>query len=302
MKIGSRTVAGAYGSKIFDFINYTLLILICVVTLYPFINTIAISFNDSYDSLRGGITVWPRMFTLHNYNTILRNKDIYSSTIISVLRTVIGCVTSTAACFMAAYAISRKEFVLGKFLSNFYILTMYVGGGIIPSFILMKELGLTNNFLVYILPMMVNGYYIMVIRSYLMGISDSIIESARIDGAGEYRIMFRIIYPLCVPVLVTIGLFSAVRQWNGWFDTFLYCSSKQSLSTLQYELQKVLSSSQQAATQVDFSAANDGGFLEPTPQSIRATMTVVASFPIMVLYPFLQKYFVTGLTLGGVKG
>lgn len=183
---------------------------------------------------------------------------------------------------------------------------MYFSGGLIPTYLLMRYLGLVNNFLVYILPRLVVAFNVMVIRSYIeSSIPYSLIEAAKIDGSSEYRILFTIIMPLSVPVLATMILYTAVGQWNAWFDTMLYCSSEARLSTLQFELQKLL----QAARTMSSSAMDIAHAVESerskatvTPNSIRAAMTVVAVVPILFVYPFLQKYFVHGLTLGGVKG
>ena len=203
-----------------------------------------------------------------------------------------------------AYVLSRKEFIFRKTLTPFVVFTMYFSGGLIPIFILMRDLGLINNFLVYILPGMIGAYNIMVMRSYIEGIPESLIEAAKIDGASEYRILFGIIFPLSLPVIATITLFVAVGQWNSWFDTMLYAGSNPSLTTLQFELQKLLTSSlSMAATDSDaMMNMGDAARTAVTPTSIRAAMTVIAVVPILFTYPFLQKYFIKGLTLGGVKG
>lgn len=287
---------------IFDTINTIIMLFLLAVTLYPFINTLAVSLNDAMDTIRGGIYFWPREFTTSNYRLILENKDIYNATLISILRAVTGSLTSVSCCVMVAYALSRKEYVLRRIITRLLVFTMYFSGGLIPVYFVIRDLGLTNNFLVYIIPGMVNAFNIMVVRSYIDSLPESFAESAKIDGASEFRILVSIIFPLCLPVVATITLFVAVGQWNSWFDTFLYCSSKKSLSTLQYELQKVL---QQANTamqdKVDFAGAREGRG-NVTPASIRATMTIIATLPIIMVYPFLQKYFVKGMTLGGVKG
>ena len=217
---------------------------------------------------------------------------------ISVARTVIGTVLSVFLTAMLAYVLSRKEFIYKKQLSFIYVLTMYVSGGMIPTYILMKELHLLNNFWVYIIPGLISAFNMIVIRTFINGIPYSLIESAKIDGAGDFRIFIQIILPLCKPVLATVALFVAVGQWNSWFDAMLYCSADNSLTTLQYELMKLLSSTttQGASAEV---MKNAGSIVTPT--SIRAAITIVTAVPIVCLYPFLQRYFVSGLTIGGVK-
>jgi putative aldouronate transport system permease protein len=265
-----------------------------IVTLYPFINTLAVSLNDAIDSIRGGIYLWPRSFTIINYKTILENSKIYNAALISVLRALIGSVLNVICCLMVAYTLSRQDFVLKRLYSRLFIFSMYISGGLIPTYFLMKDLNLRNNFLVYILPAIVSAWNILVVRSYIDGLPPSLIESAKIDGASELRIIFSIIFPLSLPVLATITLFVAVGQWNSWFDTMLYCSSKQSLSTLQFELQKVLQSSQMLSSQADMSQALTAASNRKTvtPNSLKAAMTIVSIVPILCVYPYLQKFFV----------
>jgi putative aldouronate transport system permease protein len=288
---------------ILDFVVYTTLIFLVIVTLYPFLNTLAVSFNDALDSSKGGIHLWPRKFTLYNYRSLLTRHQIYNAALISVLRTVLSTFFCTFSTAMVAYTLSRKEFVLRKIISFIYVLTMYIDGGLIPTYFLMRNLGLTNNFWVYVLPGLVTAFNLIVIRTYINGLPESLIESARMDGAGEFTIFAKIVLPLCKPVLATIALFVAVANWNSWFDTFLYNSSNPKLSTLQYELMKVLQSANSMTGSLEqaLAQAATGSVNTITPRAIRATMTVIVTVPIAVVYPFLQRYFVHGLTLGGLK-
>ncbi len=288
---------------ILNLVVYTTLIFLVIVTLYPFLNTLAVSFNDALDSAKGGIYLRPRKFTLYNYQSLLTRSQIFHASFISVLRTVLSTLFCTFSTAMVAYTLSRKEFVLRKLFSFIYVLTMYIDGGLIPTYFLMKGLGLTNNFWVYVLPGLVTAFNLIVIRTYINGLPESLIEAARADGAGEFTIFVKIVLPLCKPVLATIALFVAVANWNSWFDTFLYNSSNPKLSTLQYELMKVLqtANSMTGSLMQALSQAAAGTVNTITPRAIRATMTVIVTVPIAVVYPFLQKYFVHGLTLGGIK-
>jgi putative aldouronate transport system permease protein len=301
------TKRALYKNNMEDFIidstNYFILALIMIITLYPFINTLAVSFNDAIDTVRGGIYLWPRKFTLINYKVVLGTDAIYNATLISVLRAIVGAVVGINASFIVGYALSRKEFVLRKLYSKMFVYSMYFYAGLLPVYFLMKDLHLRNSFLVYILPGVVSAWNIIVIRSFIDGIPPSFIESAKMDGASEFRTMYSIVFPLCMPVNAAIALFVAVGQWNSWFDTMLYCSSVQGLSTLQFELQKMLQTSQKMATGADmaFSQQNSSGNTI-TPVSLKATMIIVSVVPILCVYPFLQKYFVKGITLGGIKG
>lgn len=293
------------GDRLFDFCNILFMCFLIVVTLYPFLNTLAVSLNDANDSIRGGIYLVPRKFTWANYEYVFREATIFHAALISVLRTVIGTVITVFCSAMVAYTISRPEYVLRKFVTVAFVLTMYFNGGLIPNFLLIRELGLLNNFWVYIVPGIIGVFNMIVIRSFIDGLPEGILESARIDGAGEFITFVKIALPLSLPVLATVSLFTAVWQWNSWFDVFLYNSSTAELSTLQYELMKILQNSNaslSSRTSVDaIASAQHASSSFVTPASVRATMTIVASVPIIMVYPFLQKYFVKGMTLGGVK-
>ncbi|GAB2568701.1 carbohydrate ABC transporter permease [Gracilibacillus alcaliphilus] len=289
---------------IFDTINVTFMLLLVVVMLYPMLNTLAISLNEATDTVRGGLHILPRSFTTYNYAHVFNEAQIIQAGIISVLRTVVGTGLGVFASAMVAYTISRPHFFLKKFITLAFVLTMYMNAGLIPTYLLNRELGLIGSFWVYIIPGLIGVFNLIVIRSFIEGLPETIFESARMDGAGEFVQFFRIALPLAVPVIATVSLFVAVGQWNQWFDVFIYNSSIPELSTLQYELMKVLQSTNTSGgSAADSFSRSLGGQVEVvTPQSIRAAMTVVVSIPIIMVYPFLQKYFVKGLTLGGVKG
>ncbi|KAI7260456.1 hypothetical protein KC345_g10059 [Hortaea werneckii] len=206
---------------------------------------------------------------------------------------------------MLSYTLSRKEYVFRKPITIIFVLTMYFSAGLIPNYFLIKDLHLLNSFWVYVFPSMISAFNMIVIRTYIGTIPESLLESAKIDGAGDFRIFMRVVFPLCKPVLATIALFVAVGAWNSWFDAFIYTSSKQNLSTLQYELMKLLSSTMNANSNPNVAAGigmnQDSAKALVTPLSIRAAITVVASVPILLVYPFMQKYFVVGLNVGSVK-
>ncbi len=269
-----------------------------IVTLYPVLNTLAISFNDGLDALRGGIYLLPRKFSVKNYITVFKKDDLLVGAYVSVARTVVGTALSLIACAILAFIVSRKNFLFAKQLSLFWVVTMYVNGGMIPVFLLYKGLHLTNSFWVYVIPGMVSAFNMLVIRTYMNGIPDSFEESAQLDGAGYTTIFLNIISPLCKPVYATVALFVAVYQWNSWFDVMLYNRMSDKLTTLQYELMKLLASVTSQSTSAQ-SMKNSTSSITPT--SIRAAASIVTMLPIICVYPFLQQYFVSGLTLGGVK-
>ena len=290
---------------LFHSCNTVFMLCLVLVTLYPFLNTIAVSFNAGNDTIRGGIYLWPRAWTLQNYKAIFASGTIYDAFWISVARTVISTLLNIFLTTMLAYTLSRKEYVFRKPITIIFVLTMYFSAGLIPNYFLIKDLHLLNSFWVYIFPSMISAFNMIVIRTYIGTIPESLLESAKIDGAGDFRIFMRVVFPLCKPVLATIALFVAVGAWNSWFDAFIYTSSKQNLSTLQYELMKLLSSTMNSNSNPNVAAGvgmnQDSAKAMVTPLSIRAAITIVASVPILVVYPFMQKYFVVGLNVGSVK-
>lgn len=298
-----RTVISNY---VFNIVNSIILTFLVVATLYPFWNTVALSFNDGLDSLRGGIKFWPRIFTWQNYKAVFATGAIFNAFKVSVIRTILQTVLNVFLTCMLAYALSRKEYVLRRPLTAILVVSMYVSAGLIPGYFLIRNLGLLNKFAVYIVPNLIDVFNFILVRTYINTLPDSFIESARIDGAGEFRIFMHIIMPLIVPTIAMVALFVAVGAWNSWFDTYLFASGKVNLHSLQYVLMEFLQSSQnQSHSAADAGAlaiAGAGGAGSMvTPVSIRAAITVVATVPILVVYPFMQKYFIVGIAVGGVK-
>jgi len=292
---------------IFHSVNSCFLLLLAFITLYPFWTTIAVSLNDAMDTMRGGITFFPRKTSFFNYQVLFRTGAIPHAFLVTVARTSINLVTSVFFTAMIAFALSRREFILLKPFTFILIISMYINAGLIPTFLLYSRLGLFNSFWVYIVPGIVNAFNFVVMRTYMRTIPESIIESARIDGYGEFYVFIRIVLPLSLPVLATIGLFVAVGSWNAWFDTMIYNAGNVNLHTLQYKLMEYLQSSQSAgksagdAGAMALAAGAGGGSTMVTPMSIRAAITVIAAAPILLIYPFMQRYFVVGLNVGGVK-
>lgn len=289
----------------FTIINTSILLLLSALMLYPLLNTLAISFNDGLDAVKGGIYLWPRMFSLRNYEIVLNMHTIYNAFIISVCKTIVVTFTNLLFTSILAYSLSRSEYIFRKPITIIIVLTMYFDAGLIPNYLLIKDLGLLNTFQAYWVPTIISAFNFIVIRTYMKTIPESFIESAKLDGAGEFCIWWRIVMPLCKPTLAVIALFVAVGSWNSWVDTLLYASREQSLSTLQFELQKLLASAMSSSVAQGGMAgaqaiAGTGGQVT-TPYALRAAITIVAAVPILCVYPFLQRYFVVGLTIGGVK-
>jgi len=289
--------------RIFDWLNYTFLTLVLIVTLYPFLNVLAISLNESTDTVRGGITIFPREFTLENYKAIFEYDNLVTGFINSTLRTIIGTVLGVFSSAMVAFTLSRADFQGRKVISTLLVLTLYFSGGLIPGYMLMRDLHLIDTFWVYVLPGMVNAFNIIIVRSFMDGLPYALQESAKIDGANDFAIFWRVILPLCTPVLATIALFVAVGQWNSWFDTYLYNSSNPSLTTLQYELMKILQNTTMGSTDANAYRGTQAqeAAASVSPESIKMAISMVTIIPILIVYPFLQRFFVQGMTLGAVK-
>ena len=290
MKIESKKTA-------FD---YVLMVLFCgmiVMTVYPFLNVLAISLNDPMDTMRNVNFVIPRQFTLANYRFIFAENNMVQPMIMSVVKNLVGTGLGVVFTAMLAYVLSRKDFYFNKSFTIIFIVTMYVSGGMIPEYLLiMRTLRMGNNFWVYIIPGLIWVYNVILVRSFIEGMPLALQEAAKIDGANDFTIWLKVILPLCKPVLATVALFIAVGQWNSFMDTYLYARE---LPTLQYVLYEIMESAQ---IKVDPHAAALGQLKNTvSPMSVRMAVTVVATVPILVVYPFLQKYFVGGMTLGAVK-
>ena len=285
---------------IFVTCNTLFMLAFVIVTLYPVLNTLALSFNDGIDAVRGGIHLIPRKFTLQNYRTVFSKQNMITGAVVTVLRTILGTGLALASNALLAFIVSRKNFLFRSQLSLFWVITMYVNGGMIPAFLLYKNLHLTGTFWVYVVPGAVSAFNMLVLRTYMQGLPDSLEESAQLDGAGYFTIFVKIISPLCKPVYATVALFVAVYQWNSWFDAMLYNRMKSQYTTLQYELMKLLNSVMQQSGSAD-GAKNVASASAVTPITVRAAATIITMLPIVCLYPFLQRYFVAGLTIGGVK-
>jgi len=291
--------------RIFDVVNIIFMLLLCVVTLYPYLNQLAVSLNDGKDTMFGGITIYPREFTWKNYETVFSNSGFVTSIVVSLLRVLAGTVLGLFLITAAAYAISKKHLPGRSFFIFFLIIPTFISGGLIPVYILYKNLHLMNHFLVYVLPMAFVFFYMIIIRTYLQSLPPSLEESAVIDGANEVQILFKIMVPLSMPVMATVTLWLAVGHWNDWISS-LYFVTKKELFTLQYVMYKVVKEAELINEMIVQTAMTSGGAgavqqVNVTPESVKAATIIVATLPIVSLYPFLQKYFIKGVMIGAVK-
>lgn len=285
--------------RILDAVKVVILVFVVIVTIYPFWNVFIISINDATDSLRGGLYFLPRKLSLAAYSNILNRRTFLESIRVSVARTVVGTPVAILVTSMLAFALSHKDLVGGKFFSLMFVFTMYFGGGLVPYYMVLKNMNLLNSFWVFIIPMMMSVYNMILVRNYIESMPEELFEAAKIDGANDLLIYFRMVLPLSKPILMTVGLFVAIGQWNSWFDAYLYTSS-QSLKPMQSILVEILNQYQTGGSVSDQMSKAAAG-VTVTPDSIRMAATMIVTIPIIMVYPFIQKYFVQGIMLGAVK-
>lgn len=286
--------------KVFNTFNVVLMLVIIFITLYPFWYSLVGSFNVGDDYMKGGVYFWPRNFTLDNYKVVFSDHSIITALGITVARTILGTFTSVLFTSIFAYGFSRKNLMGKKYYAIICLITMYFSGGLIPYYMLIKKLVLINKFLVYIIPGLFSFFNVLILQSFFREIPDSIVESAKIDGAGDYKIFFRLIVPLSKPVLATIALFNAVGHWNAFFDSMLF-TTKPELQTIQVLLMKIIRSRDGASKLAEMGVSVTQA-ANTTSVTIQLATMIVATVPILLIYPFLQRYFVSGLTIGSVKG
>ena len=299
--IGSRSIE----QKIFSVFLTIFMIVLSIIMIYPYLNVLAKAFNEGVDSMRGGITIFPRRPTFQNFLTLFQNDQIINSAMISIARALLGTFLALIVQFTAAYAIKKKNLKGKGIILLFLMFPMFFGGGLIPVYILYSRLQLLNNFLVYVLPGAFNLFNMVIIRTYLRTIPESFEESAKLDGANELVIMFRIIIPLSTPILATVTLWTIVGHWNDWV-TSLYFITRSKLFTMQFVLMKILREYEQLQNLIRESIQHGrpiaaGSFQSSTSEAIQAAQIILTTIPIIVTYPFLQKYFVKGIMIGSLK-
>ena len=288
------------GEWVLDIVKVVFLAFVVVVTVYPFWNIFIISINDATDAIRGGLYFLPRKLSLSSYAEILGRSTFLASIKVSVGRTLIGTPIAVLVTAMLAYPLSRKDLVGRKFWNLLFVFTMYFGGGLVPYYMVLKGIHMLNTFWVFIFPMMMSVYNMILIRSYIESMPDSLFEAAKIDGANDLVVFVKMVLPLSKPILMTVALFVAINQWNSWFDAYLY-TSDQALKPMQSILVEILNQ-YQTGTSTSQAMSNAKAGVTVTPDSIRMAATMVATLPIIMVYPFVQKYFVKGIMLGAVKG
>lgn len=287
------------GSVVFDIINTMALVLFTLLCLFPFYYMLIYSLSTPTEASRN-IMLLPRGLTLQNYIRVAQISAIPQAALVSVLRTIVGAAVTLICCSFFAYLVSKPLMYGRKLIYRLLVITMYVNGGLIPTYLVMRFYGLRNNFLIYILPTALNAYYVILIKTFMEQLPASMEEAAVLDGAGIFTCWFRVVMPLSLPILATITVFAMVGQWNAWFDALIYITRSE-LYPLQYILYKYLQEAQYLANQLD-SPSDVVDVFRPTPDSVRMTITAVITLPILLVYPFMQQYFAKGILLGAVKG
>ena len=296
---GSKIQRSA-GDRIMMVFITIFMVLFCLCTLYPFINTLAISFNEGPDTLRGGIYFAPRIFTLQNYEEIFRDTSILHAYAITILRTVIGTVSTLMLTGLLAYGLSKKYLRGRKIYMVLCTCAMIFNAGLIPTYILYRDVKLINNFLVYVLPSAVNIWDMILMKNFFEQLPEEMEESAEIDGAGTMRIFYSIVIPISMPIIATIAIFSAVGQWNSWYDAYIFCTTRTGLHPIQTYLYKVIALSQaETANAADVQLLSR---MRTNVTTIRAATVIITILPIIFIYCLFQKHFIKCVMLGSLKG
>jgi putative aldouronate transport system permease protein len=284
----------------FGAINAAFMLLVCACTLYPFLYIVTSSLS-AFNASASGLSLIPRSFTTDNYARVLADPLIFSGFRNTILRTALGTALSLLAVFALAYPLSKKYLPNRNLWTGLVVFTMFFSGGLIPSYLLVRGLGLLDKPWALVLPELISAYNLVIVRNYMQTIPSSLEESAKMDGANDIAILFRIILPICKPIIATIALWVAVWHWNAWFDCMIYIT-KPALEVLQLVMRRiVIQGSDQLTEMLGRGMAMDMDQYI-TPEGLKSATIIVTTFPILCVYPFVQKYFMKGILVGSLKG
>lgn len=283
------------GDRVFDTVNVILLVIITAIIILPLWNVVVNSFSSASAVANGDSVFWPKEFSVDNYRAVFQDSSIWLAFLISVLKTVLGVICHVLFCAMVAFGMSKDYLKGRKLYTVMGVITMFFSGGMIPTYLLIKSLGLLDNFLVYILPALFSYYDMVILMNFFRQVPASLEESAKIDGAGIWKIFLTIILPLSKPSLATIALFHGVSQWNDFMTAKLYITN-QALYPLQMKLYEII-----VQQQLSSMRNPTGVVVESTARGVQLATIVVTTVPILLIYPLLQKHFVSGMMLGAVK-
>ncbi len=294
----ARKIKRSLGEHIFDKFNFIFLGLLGLSMLYPFWYELALSLADADKVALSKVYIWPSAMSLESYKNVCSDSNIWNGYLWTIIRTVLGTLIALVLGFHYAYVLSKKYFPNRKFWTGILVFTMFFSGGMVPEYLLIRDLGLMNSVFSLILPGAISAYNITIMRNFLMSLPDSLEESARIDGANDIIILYKIIVPLSLPILATLALWTAVGHWNAWFDAMLYIRSADK-QVLAITLRRIVLVGTNASTT---SLSGEQMTTNMTSETVKAATIMVATIPILCVYPFVQKYFVKGVMVGSVKG
>lgn len=295
----ARYLKRSLGSTTFDAANVLLMLGLVFLMVYPFWYILVLSLNQGQDAARGGLYFFPRRPTLESYGWLFKNSKLLSGAVVSLLRVVVGTTATVFTTALLAYVTTVRHFSGRRFLRIVFIVTMYFSGGLIPMYLLIMRLGLLNTFQVYWVPSLINAFFMLLIAAYLYNIPESLFEAARMDGAAEMRIFLQVVLPLAVPVLAAVSIYVVVSQWNAWFDNLIY-NTRGNWDTLQMYLRRMLLE-MEIALKLNIEVQQAKRARTMTPATVRAATTIIVTLPVLLTYPFFQRYFIGGMTLGSVK-
>ncbi|PYI52225.1 carbohydrate ABC transporter permease [Paenibacillus flagellatus] len=293
----------AFEDRIYSFVVHVLLLLLAFATFYPFWNSAVVSFNEGLDTSLGGVTFWPRQFSLENYRIVLNDARLLQGFVVSAARTVVGTVCTIGMTALFAYGMSRRELIGRGYYMTFCVVTMYFSGGLIPTYLLIRSLGLFDSFWVFIVPSLVSVWSMIIFRTFFREIPAGLEDAARIDGCGYWATFLRVVLPLSGPVIATLSLFTAIAHWNDWFVASIYINN-QDLLPVQTLLKQSLDSNiaSEQLGQLDSAAQSQVAKRQTyTTKSLTMATMMVITVPIILVYPFVQRYFVKGVLVGSLK-
>lgn len=284
----------------FDILNCLLMVLLCVSILIPFWDMFITSFSSADEAMSLTVRFWPDKWRLSAYKFAFGDNQIVSAYIVTIARTVVGTLIHILVCVGLAYPLSKKELPFKNFFTTIVLIPMFFAGGLIPSYILIKKIGLYDTFWVYVLPGSFSPFVVILLRNFFANMEKALEESAHIDGASYLRIMLQIVMPLSKPIIATVALWSMVGQWNSWFDALIYIKSKD-LQVLQLILRRMIDNTRAMSDEMARYAI-DNPDASIVTKNVQAAVTIITIAPIIAVYPFLQKYFVKGIMIGSLKG
>ncbi|MBT2758162.1 carbohydrate ABC transporter permease [Mesobacillus foraminis] len=282
--------------RIFDSFNILFMILLCLTTLYPFLYLATLSLSPS-DVSFSQIRIFPEKISFDNFEQVLGYDQVLTGFINSVKRTVIGTFLNVFVTIAAAYVLAKNYFPHRAFWTKFIVITMFFQGGMIPSYLLIKDLGLMNSMWALILPVLVNPFQLIIARNFMQSLPAELEEAAKVDGANDIYILLKIIIPISMPIIATLGLWNAVFHWNSWFDSLIYMTDPEN-SVLQMVMRRIVLDGQMEV----MSSVMPEDMKKVNTETIKAATVMVTTIPIILIYPFVQKYFVKGMLIGSVKG